>query len=82
MMIVFMTPYLAAKDYGEDEVEAILQHTGNPRRKTSMDFLVRWTGYDESEDLWLPWSSLLHNRALYTYLHNNNMERLIPKYKA
>ena len=73
---------IAAKDYGEDEVEAILQHTGNPRRKTSMDFLVRWAGYDESEDLWLPWSSLLHNRALHTYLRNNNMERLIPKHKA
>ena len=70
---------IAAKDTEEDEVEIILDHVGDPKRKSSMDFLVRWTGYDSSEDLWLPWSALRNNVALHTYLRNNGMERLIPK---
>ena len=71
---------IAAKDNEEDEVESIIRHhTGNPKRKTSMDFLVRWKGYDESEDLWLPWSELRTNNALHTYLRQNGMEKLIPK---
>ena len=70
---------IASKDYEEDPVEAILAHTGNPKRKTSMDFLVRWLGYDESEDLWLPRSALHDNAILHAYLKANNMEKLIPK---
>ena len=70
---------IAAKDNEEDEIESIIRHTGDPRRKTSMDFLVRWKGYDESEDLWLPWSELRTNNALHTYLRQNGMEKLIPK---
>ena len=70
---------IAAKDYEEDEVEKIIRHTGDPKRKSSMDFLVRWLGYDDSEDLWLPWSALRNNVALHTYLRDNNMEKLIPK---
>ena len=44
-----------------------------------MDFLVRWLGYDENEDLWLPRSALRNNVALHTYLRDNEMEKLIRK---
>ena len=64
---------IAAKDYEEDEVECILSHHGDPKRKTSMDFLVRWTGFDESQDLWLPWSALHSNVKLHQYLRDNGM---------
>ena len=70
---------IAAKDYEEDEVESILAHQGDPRRKSSLDFLVRWTGFDESEDLWLPWSALRDNVILHQYLRDNGMAKLIPK---
>ena len=70
---------IAAKDYEEDEVELILEHRGSPKRKSDMDFLVRWLGYDETEDLWLPWSSLRTNTVLHQYLRDNGMEKLIPK---
>ena len=70
---------IAAKDYEEDEVERILDHKGDPKRKSSLDFLVRWLGYDETEDLWLPWSSLRTNAVLHQYLRDNNMGKLIPK---
>ena len=70
---------IAAKDYEEDEVEAIIRHIGNPKQKTKMEFLVRWLGFDESEDLWLAWDELRNNTVLHQYLRDNNMEKLIPK---
>ena len=70
---------IAAKDSEEDEIEAIINHTGDPKRKTSMDFLVRWAGYDESEDLWLPWGEVQSTVQLHAYLRANGMTKLIPK---
>ena len=45
---------IAAKDYEEFEIEFVISHSGNTKRKSDMDFQVRWLGYDESEDSWLP----------------------------
>ena len=70
---------IAAKDNEEDEVDSILDHVGDPKRKSSMDFLVKWTGYDDSENLWLPWSELRLNPKLHAYLREQNLEKLIPK---
>jgi len=70
---------VALKDKGEFKVESILRHTGDPKRKSEMDFLVRWEGYDATHDLWLPWSSLRNNPKLHVYLRSNGLARLIPK---
>jgi hypothetical protein len=70
---------IAAKDYEEFEIEYIVTHSGNPKRKSDMDFQVRWLGYDESEDSWLPWSEVRNVPALHTYLRENGMTKLIPK---
>ena len=47
--------------------------------KSKMDFLVRWTGQNESHDLWLPWKQLRDNPKLHKYLSENGMESWIPK---
>ena len=39
---------IAARDNEEFEIDFIVSHSGNPKRKSDMDFLVRWIGYDES----------------------------------
>jgi hypothetical protein len=70
---------VARADAGEYVVEAILAHSGDPRRRSFLDFLVRWKGYDESEDLWLPWKSIRLNSKLHEYLRANGMGRLVPK---
>jgi hypothetical protein len=69
---------IAAKDLDEEQVEKILDHT-NTTQKSKMDFLVRWEGYDESHDLWLPWSELRNNPKLHKYLFDNGLESWIPK---
>jgi hypothetical protein len=47
-----------------------------------MDFAVRWLGFDESEDLWLPYKEVKHSAALQDYLKSaiklgHRLERLL-----
>jgi hypothetical protein len=58
---------LSAADVNEFEVEAILDHRGNPRRKSSMEFLVRWKGYDSADDTWEPWTNVKDLAAMDIY---------------
>ena len=43
-----------------------------------MEFLVKFLGYDEEYNLWLPWAELRDNRDLHQHLLNNRMRSLIP----
>ena len=70
---------VAACDYTEHVVEAIISHSGNPQRKSDMDILVKWKGYDSSHNLWLPWKELRNNAILHAYLRQHDMAKLIPK---
>ena len=69
---------IARKDLDEEEVELVLDHTTHVH-KSKMEFRVRWTGYDESHDLWLQWRYLRDNPKLHKYLFNNGRQNLIPR---
>jgi hypothetical protein len=69
---------VALRDRNEFIVEKVLDHSGQPSRKSQMDFLVKWEGYDDSENLWLPWHELVSNSRLHEYLRDKGMSRLIP----
>ena len=63
------------------EIEAIIDHRGDARYRTQIEFLVRWKGYDASEDLWLPYSELRDSDALHRYLlaqPTRLMQKLVP----
>jgi transposase InsO family protein len=70
---------VALKDKGEFVVESIVAHTGDAKRKSLLDFKVRWLGYTSADDEWLPWSSLRNNPKLHDYLRANQLAKLIPK---
>ena len=69
---------VAAKDLDEEVVEAIVDHTEHPQ-KSQMEFQVRWLGYDERHDSWLPWKALRDNTVLHKYLFDHGMAKLIPR---
>lgn len=70
---------VAYRDQQHFVVESIVAHTGDKILKSGMTFKVRWSGFEASDDTWLPWKELRTNAALHRYLSENNLKSLIPK---
>ena len=70
---------VANRDQQVFDVDHILAHRGDPKRKSSLEFLVRWTGYTDAHDTWEPWNSLRDTHALHRYLSAHRLKALIPK---
>ena len=60
-------------------VEKIIEHTGTAKNRKELFFKVRWLGYNDKYDKWLPFKDLRHNSILHGYLEKNRMKSLIPK---
>ena len=69
---------VAARDNEEYVVQEILEHKGNKKYKTSLEFKVRWTGYGPEHDTWEPWRNVRLVDKLHAYLYKHGMKSLIP----
>jgi hypothetical protein len=69
---------VANKDYQYSNVEKIIKHKGNPKRKTGMSFLVKWSGFDSSNNTWEKYNTLKSNEELHKYLIIKKLKDLIP----
>jgi transposase InsO family protein len=70
---------IAQIDRREFAIEAILDHRGNTSQKSSLEFLVRWAGYSDEYDLWLPWKEVMYTEQIRTYLAAKGLSKLLPK---
>ena len=74
---------VALRDDNEFLVEDIRGHKtvpgGNIKSKKDMLFLVKWEGYNESQNTWEPWSGVRLVDKLHIYLRKNKMKSWIPK---
>ena len=70
---------VARKDYLEFFVESILSHTGNTKILSTLEFKVKWLGYDETHNSFEPWKNLRNTEQLHQYLLTQNLKHLIPK---
>ena len=59
---------IARRDYLEFFVEEILGMTGDMKKLNSLEFHVKWIGYDESYNSWEPWKNLRDVAILHDYL--------------
>lgn len=59
---------LAEPDHDEFVVESILDHRGDVRRKSSLEFKVHWLGYEQDEDSWEPYKGVRHLALLDEYV--------------
>ena len=69
---------VARRDYLEFFVEKILQHQGNIKRMSTLQFLVKWSTYDDSHNSWEPYSNLRKTAVLHAYLREKKLLSLIP----
>jgi hypothetical protein len=67
---------LALIDHGEFEVERVLDHRGDPRRKSTLEFLVRWVGFEPEDDSWEPYANLRNVVAMDAYSRDHPELRL------
>ena len=79
---------VARRDNNEYFIEKIISHEDEtphrPKtkpRKDSLFFTARWLGYGPQADTREPWSGLKDTTQLWTYLHRQGLEKLIPKDK-
>ena len=71
---------IAMHDKQEFAVERILDHRGDKKIRSNLEFLVKWKGYDdESQNSWEPWSGVRNTVQLHEYLRDNKMKSLINK---
>jgi Chromo (CHRromatin Organisation MOdifier) domain len=70
---------VARKDYLEFFIEEILHHTGNTNRLSTLNFKVKWQGYDDTYNSYEPWKNLRSTEQLHLYLIRQNLKHLIPK---
>jgi hypothetical protein len=57
---------------GVYEVESIIDHSGDLKRKASVKFRVRWKGFEEEDDTWEPFWAVKKLSALKRYLDSKN----------
>ena len=69
---------VARRDYMEYFVDKILQHRGNPKKSSSMEFEVSWLNYPPDSNTWEPYKNLRQCGPLHVYLAENNLTKLIP----
>ena len=68
---------IARRDFLEYFVEAILDHRGNPRKVSTLQFLVKWLNYAMEHNTWESWANLRLIEVLHRYLLEDEMEKLI-----
>jgi hypothetical protein len=71
---------IAMHDNQEFVIEKVLNHRGDKKLRSSMEFLIKWKGFDdENQNSWEPWSGVRNTEKLHEYLNDNKMKSLINK---
>jgi ribosomal protein L21E len=70
---------IALRDVEEFFVEQILAHSGNVDKLKTLEFHVKWLGFDESHNSWEPWKNLRETEKLHRYLIAKGLHKLIPE---
>ena len=71
---------IAYRDDQSFTVENVLLHRGDTKKNSTLEFLIKWQGYDDSENTWEPWSKdIRENSKVHEYLILNGLKNVIPR---
>ena len=72
---------IALRNSLEFDVEAILDHRGDPNFRKTLQFLVKFTGYDETYNEWLSTNSVCRHPLMPQYLEKfPNLRRTVMRF--
>ena len=60
-------------------IDKILDHKGNVKKKTEIEFLVSWLGYAQEHNSLEPYKALRDSEQLHAYLTERKLRFLIPQ---
>ena len=69
----------ASRDRKEFIIDRIVSHVGDFKVKRELKFLVKWLGYEESDNTYEPWSHLRDTEQLHAYLIRCGLQQEIPR---
>ena len=73
---------IARRDHMEYFIVKILDHRGNIKKRSTLEFHVGWLGYAQESNTLEPYKNLRNSEPLHTYLAEKNLLKLIPpKYR-
>ena len=71
---------IARAEQNEFLVENILEHRSDgSKRRTNYEFLVKWAGYENTDNTWEPWEAVRDNKQLIKYLYTHNLRQFLTK---
>jgi hypothetical protein len=70
---------IARKEAQEFVVDQVLQHRGDPKKRSTLEFLIKWEGYDDSNNSWEPWANVKDNIKLNNYLYTHKLKMLLTR---
>ena len=69
---------VASRDRKEFVIDRIVSHIGDFKSKRTLQFLVKWLGYDESENTYESFRELRATEQLHAYLIRCGLQKEIP----
>ena len=73
---------IARRDHMECFIDKILDHRGNIKKRSTLEFHASWLGYAQESNTWEPFKNLSNSEPLHTYLAEKSLLKLIPpKYR-
>jgi hypothetical protein len=71
---------VANRDVQAWEIDKVITHNGDIHgSRKDLDFLVKWKGYDDIYNRWLPWEEVRQTQQLRNYLRENNFRHLLSR---
>ena len=74
---------IARRDYMEFFIENVISYRGNLKRKTELEFQIKWLGYDETHNSWEPYANLRDSDQYFYIIYKYpfwNLQPVFHKY--